>query len=160
MTERLSPLGADPLDPSAETAETAPLAETAESTVDTVPLAPPAGAVAPAEPAAVFRPAAADTPVRETTVAAAATALPGPRIRWAGIVWGLVLAAVAASALWLLTAPERYAPLRAWMLGLTPDAFPPGLVVGVAVAVVGVLLLIVGAVALLRRAHVRASIAP
>lgn len=84
----------------------------------------------------------------------------GPRVRWAGIVWGAVLAAVAASALWLLADPGRYAPVREWVLALSPETFHPGVIAGVVILIIGVLLLIGGGIALLRRAQLRATITP
>lgn len=70
------------------------------------------------------------------------------RTRWAGIVWGLVLAVVAAAGVWLTSAPGRVDDLVAWVGALSPVT-----AVGGAVLVVGALLLVVGLVGLLRRAQ-------
>lgn len=118
------------------------------TTEPTLPLVPPT-------------PVALDEPAVEAPAPAAAPPTPaGPRVRWAGIIWGAVLAGIAASALWLLADPARSAPVREWLLTLSPESFNPGVIVGVIILVVGVLLLIGGAVALLHRAQVRASIEP
>lgn len=79
---------------------------------------------------------------------AADAALPRPRTRWAGIVWGLVLAAIAAAGVWLLTDPARQAVATAWMLSLTPAA-----AVAYAVLAVGAFALVAGIVGLARRAQ-------
>lgn len=76
------------------------------------------------------------------------TTLPRPRTRWAGIVWGLVLAAIAAAGVWLLTDPARQAVATAWMLSLTPAA-----AVAYAVLAVGAFALVAGIVGLARRAQ-------
>lgn len=115
-------------------------------------LAPPAP-VDPATPGSLAAPL--DPPPsgpRLPTRSAEVTAdLPAPRVRWAGIVWGVVLAAVAASALWIFAVPSRYAPMREWMLTLAPESIDPGVVAAVALLVVGLLLVITGGIALLRR---------
>ncbi len=129
---------------------------TTESTQPTVPLDPPA---APADGETLPLPDVEPAVAPEVAAATAAT-LPAPRVRWAGIVWGAVLAGVAASALWLLADPSHYAPIRAWLITLSPESFNPGVIVGVVILVVGVLLLIGGGVALLRRAQLRATLEP
>lgn len=85
---------------------------------------------------------------------------PAPRIRWAGIVWGSVFVVVAAVALGQLADASRREAIHEWLLTLTPATVSPGAVVGFVVLGLGVLLLVGGAVALLRRAQVRATIAP
>ena len=117
------------------------------TTEPTLPLIPPT-------------PVALDEPPVEAPTPAPAATPTGPRVRWAGIIWGAVLAGIAASALWLLADPARSAPIREWLLTLSPESFNPGIIVGVVILVVGVLLLIGGAVALLHRAQIRASIEP
>jgi hypothetical protein len=81
-----------------------------------------------------------------------------PRIRWAGIVWGSFFAVLAAAALWWLVDQGRRAATRDWVLSLTPDSVSLGAVIGIGVLCVGMLLLIAGAVALLRRAQLRLTI--
>lgn len=70
------------------------------------------------------------------------------RIRWAGIVWGLVLAAVAWAGIWLTSAPDRVDELSAWLRGIdTVTAVAYGLLA------LGALALVTGLVGLLRRAQ-------
>ncbi|MCR2809013.1 MULTISPECIES: hypothetical protein [unclassified Microbacterium] len=88
---------------------------------------------------------------------AEATPLARPRIRWAGIVWGTFFAAIAVVMLWTLTDPMRRGAIRDWILALSPTSVTPGTVVGVSLLVLGVLLLVGGRVAVLRRAQVRAT---
>lgn len=70
------------------------------------------------------------------------------RIRWAGIVWGLVLAAVAAAGIQLASAPGRTDDLVAWAQEIAPAT-----AIGYGVVAIGVLLLVTGVVGLLRRAQ-------
>lgn len=107
----------------------------------TTPLDPPAAADWAPPP---YAPDVVATP-------AAGTVYPAPRIRWAGIVWGIVFALIAAVSLWVLAAASRREAIRDWVLTLSPDTVSPGVVAGVLVLVVGGLLLIVGGIALLRR---------
>lgn len=72
----------------------------------------------------------------------------GPRVRWAGIVWGLALAALAAYGVWLAGTPGRLDELAA----LAPQISPTGLVAAVALTL-GALVLVTGLVGLLRRAQ-------
>jgi len=73
-----------------------------------------------------------------------------PRTRWAAIIWGTLFAAVAASALWLLSDADRRTTVADGLLGLTPTT-----VVTIALLSVGVLLLVSGAAGLVRRAQRR-----
>ncbi|WP_461471306.1 hypothetical protein [Microbacterium sp. HJ5] len=106
---------------------------TNESTEPTVPLDPPSAAAAPGVP----------TP---------------PRVRWAGIVWGAFFALLAGGALWVLAEASRIEAIREWMRTLSPAQFHPGWVIGAVVLAGGVLLLILGGVALLRNAQLRATV--
>ncbi|WP_198425906.1 MULTISPECIES: hypothetical protein [Microbacterium] len=123
---------------------------------ETPDAAPDAGATmsvdAPPVPSAVppafAPPAAFEAEASDSAPAAAAEPPSGPRVRWAGIVWGLVLAAIAALALWVLTDPARHATVTAWMLHLTPAA-----VTAYAVLLVGGFALVAGVVGLARRAQ-------
>lgn len=76
----------------------------------------------------------------------AVTPLTRPRVRWAGIVWGLVLAAIAATALWVLADAERVDAVRQWFMGLTPAA-----VAAYVALTVGALALVAGLVGIARR---------
>lgn len=69
-----------------------------------------------------------------------------PRTRWAAIIWGLLFAAVAGTALWVLSDTERREAVANGLLGLTPAT-----VVTIVLLSVGVLLLVSGAAGLLRR---------
>ncbi len=82
-----------------------------------------------------------------------------PRIRWAGIVWGTFFAAVSGVMLWaLLTAAAQRDAVRDWILALSPTSVAPGTVAAFSLLTLGVLMLVGGAVALLRRAQVRAAV--
>ncbi|MRG59533.1 hypothetical protein GE115_06555 [Agromyces sp. CFH 90414] len=75
-----------------------------------------------------------------------------PRVRWAGIIWGLVFAAIAATLLAVLTDPARRDAATDWWTGLSPAGFAL-----TAVIVVGALLLVAGVAGLARRASRSAS---
>ena len=126
---------------------------TADETTILADLEPPAPATLP--PAFTgFAPAAdATAPIAPAATAAvpaatASTVPSGPRVRWAGIVWGLVLAAIAALALWLMTDAGRQAAVTDWMLTLSPAA-----ATAYGVLVVGAFALVAGLVGLVRRAQ-------
>lgn len=121
--------------------------EAAQPDALTVALTPP-----PFEPAAASTPAG---PADLTAVAAggsgataAEASVPRPRTRWAGIVWGLVLAAIAAIALSILTDSARLDAAIEWLLTVTPAA-----AIAYAVLVIGAFALIAGIVGLARRAQ-------
>lgn len=76
-----------------------------------------------------------------------------PRIRWAGIVWGIVLAAVAAVAVWFTTGDGPVERLGQW----AQDVEPVTLIAGGLLAI-GALVLLTGIVGLARRAQTRADI--
>jgi len=86
--------------------------------------------------------------VDEASDAPSTSAGPGPRTRWAGIVWGLVLGALAAAGIWLAAGEGRIDDLVAWTQTLTS-----AMVVGYAVLAIGALVLVLGLVGLLRRAQ-------
>lgn len=80
-----------------------------------------------------------------TTTDAAGT----PRTRWAAILWGAVLAAIAGGALWVMLSPDGPQRFTDWLVALTP------LSVGAyAVVALGGLLLVAGIAGLARRAQV------
>lgn len=98
-------------------------------------------------PAEGDRPAgAAGIPLPDIASAAPAPALPAPRIRWAAVVWGVVLAALAATAVWVVTDSARRDDVAEWLLSLSVAA-------GIAYAIlaVGALVLIAGLVGIARR---------
>lgn len=96
-------------------------------------------------------PAGADTtPVPDTvhiaTLAPRDAETPRPRTRWAAIVWGLFFAATAAVALWILTSTDRRTAALDAIVSLdAPTA------IAIALLAVGVLVLVGGLAALLRR---------
>ena len=126
------------------------------NTEPTVPLDPPAPGDAPAPDDMTARldapPPAAAAPVPATECPAVPAA---PRVRWAGIVWGSVFALVAIAALWTLAEASRLAGIRDWLLTLSPAELHPGWVIGIVVLAGGLLLLILGGVALLRNLQLR-----
>ncbi|KJQ53988.1 hypothetical protein [Microbacterium sp. SA39] len=75
-----------------------------------------------------------------------------PRTRWAAIVWGLLFAAVAAVSIWFIVDDDRRAGISDWALSLTPVTIGTLLIL-----TIGVLLLVAGASALLRRVQRRMS---
>ncbi|PZU49127.1 MAG: hypothetical protein DI566_02100 [Microbacterium sp.] len=72
----------------------------------------------------------------------------GPRTRWAGIVWGLVFAAVAVAGVSLTASETAVDELVAWVTDLSVAT-----AIGWAVLAIGGLLLVTGLVGLLRRAQ-------
>lgn len=92
---------------------------------------------APAPPAPPASPSASED---ETTLRA--------RTRWAGIVWGVVLATLAIGGVWLASGEARIDDLVVWVSGLSPTT-----AIGLGVLAVGALILVTGLVGLLRRAQ-------
>lgn len=78
------------------------------------------------------------------------TPLPRPRIRVGAVVWGLIVTAVGAGALYLYSSPERRQAALDWVLSLTPFGF---LIVGL--AALGALIFVIGIVVLIRDAQRR-----
>jgi hypothetical protein len=139
-------------DASAETA--APAADAAadvapEVVVESPDLTPPAPAALPPafEGFVPSVPPAAGEPALPGATAAG-SAPTAPRVRWAGIVWGLVLAAIAATGVWILTDAQRRTAITTFMLDLTPAA-----AIAYVVLVVGGFALVAGIVGLARRAQ-------
>lgn len=87
-----------------------------------------------------------------TTTTSNTEALTAPRTRWTAIVWGLLFASVAASALWLLADDDRRSGIADWTTSLTPATIGT-----IAILTVGVLLLVAGAAGLLRRVQRRTA---
>lgn len=73
-----------------------------------------------------------------------------PRIRWAGIVWGLVFAAAGSFAVWTMLSAERRAAFSDWILTLNNGGWT---VVGA--FTIGGLLLVLGMISALRAASHR-----
>ncbi|MFT4210481.1 MAG: hypothetical protein QM626_01300 [Microbacterium sp.] len=96
----------------------------------------------PAEPP-MLKAAAQDPPEARLTP---------PRTRWAAIVWGLFFTGVSAIMLWILTGADRREAVTAWARATdAPTAVAIGLLA------VGVLLLVAGVAALLRRMQRRGT---
>lgn len=72
--------------------------------------------------------------------------LPRPRVRWAGIIWGVVFAVSASLLLWVLAEPSRRETVGDWWASLTPIGFGLTLLL-----IAGGLLLIGGVAGLARR---------
>jgi hypothetical protein len=96
------------------------------------------------------------SPVDYAPATAAADVAELPRIRWAGIVWGAILATLAAVAIVFTVVPDRRGDVRAWLVELGPSTVNPGVVVGYVVLAVGVALLLAAGIAIARRATSRA----
>lgn len=61
-----------------------------------------------------------------------------PRLRWAAIIWGAALAAIAGFALWITVSPDRRTGLADWTTTLTPAAAAAYILLAIgAVALVG-----------------------
>ena len=71
-----------------------------------------------------------------------------PRTRWAAIIWGVLFAGIASTALWMLADTDRRDTVTEALLALTPTT-----AVTVLLLTLGVLLLVGGAAGLIRRAQ-------
>ncbi|MDJ1113446.1 hypothetical protein [Microbacterium dauci] len=70
------------------------------------------------------------------------------RVRWAGIVWGLVLLACAAGGLWLVSGSDALNALQDWLFELQVSA-----AIAYAILGIGAFVLVCGLIGLLRRAQ-------
>ncbi|HEY0246771.1 MAG TPA: hypothetical protein VGC45_00790 [Gryllotalpicola sp.] len=70
-----------------------------------------------------------------------------PRVRWAGVVWGLLFALAGGLALWTMTGAERRAGFSGWVLSLNDGGW-----VLLSALALGGLLLVIGLIAGLRAA--------
>lgn len=113
------------------------------NTEPTTPLDPP-------PPGEETLPLIADAAMLEATIA-------GPRVRWAGIIWGALFAILAATAMWLLAEASRVEAIAEWLRTLAPGEFNPGWVIGFVALAGGLLLLLLGGLALIRSAQLRAT---
>ncbi len=106
------------------------------------------------EKTAAFDSVVSDTPAAPTITVTATVPQrhERPRTRWAAIVWGLIIAGIAATTLAIVGSPERRLALSDWLATLTPGAFWILLVL-----VVGVFILVLAVLALIRRAQLRRS---
>lgn len=85
---------------------------------------------------------------------AASVAPTPPRTRWAAIIWGAVFAAIAASMIVLLADGRRGDDVSQWILSLTPAS-----ITAMALLALGGIVLVCGAIGLIRRAQRRAAAA-
>ena len=69
-----------------------------------------------------------------------------PTVRWGALVWSLIFAALAATTLWIAVDPDRRDALGEWLLDLSPVAAWL-----YALLALGVLIVVFGLVALIRR---------
>jgi hypothetical protein len=109
-------------------------------TTTAVPTPPPA--TPPTETAGT------DAAAAGSTDAAAAR----PTVRWGALVWSLIFAATAAATLWVVVDSGRRDALGAWLLDLSPAAASL-----YALLALGVLIVVFGLVALIRRRERSAS---
>lgn len=86
--------------------------------------------------------------------AAPTASAPLPRTRWAAIVWGACFAAIAWFGIWMLSGSDRRSDVSDWFASLTP-----GTTTAILLLAVGVLVLITGAVGLIRRGQRRGTAA-
>ena len=131
--------------------KTVPLEPVTDATVPdaTVPDATPAAPAAPAPSAP------APTAPWSITITTDASAVRNarPRTRWAAIVWGLIIAGIAATILAIVGSPERRQVVSDWAATLTPGAFWI-----LSALVVGAFILVLAVLALIRRAQRRSSV--
>lgn len=126
------------------------------STPDNSPVAPDIAATTPIPPFEDVAPPAADDvwlTVPQDVASTDAGTPPkvggsGPRTRWAAIVWGLVLAFLAGSALYVLLSQQRRIELTEWVTSLEPTTFAL-----YGALAIGALVLLASLVGLLRRAQ-------
>ncbi|MFC7788832.1 hypothetical protein ACU045_07585 [Microbacterium sp. MAHUQ-60] len=79
---------------------------------------------------------------------------PPPRTRWAAIVWGVCFVAIAWLGIAMLSSRGRQEDVADWLAALTP-----GTITAFLLLLIGVLVLITGAVGLIRRGQRRGSAA-
>jgi hypothetical protein len=78
----------------------------------------------------------------------------GPRTRWAAVIWGVVLAALAAGTLSIVADPGRREGFVDWLVALSPAA-----IAGYVVLAIGAFLLVAGIVGIARRLQRRSPTA-
>ncbi|RKE59970.1 hypothetical protein [Microbacterium sp. AG238] len=93
-----------------------------------------------------------DTVMHKTEIERAPFTAPAdrPRVRWAGIVWGVAIAAAATAGVVLTQSPNAYATLVEWVAAPSVPAL-----VAAALLTVGVLILIAGVAGMLSRGQRR-----
>lgn len=117
---------------------------------------PPLPSLEAAPPVPVAATAAVSSAAAAPAAASAASAAPAeptaPRTRGAAIVWGLLFAAIAAFGIWTLTDDDRRESTAGWITTLTPNT-----VYSLVLLTIGVLILVSGAIGLIRHAQRRAA---
>lgn len=94
-----------------------------------------------------------DTTTLESTASAAESPAPAlPRTRWAAIIWGLVFATIAVSMIGLLVDDRRSDGVSDWIMSLTPAS-----ITAMALLTLGAVVLICGAIGLIRRVQHRSA---
>ncbi|GAB2703408.1 uncharacterized membrane protein YcjF (UPF0283 family) [Microbacterium marinum] len=86
--------------------------------------------------------------ITEVDAASLAEPLARARVRWAGIVWGLVLLTCAAGGLWLVSGADAIEAVQDWLFELQPSA-----AIAYVLLVIGAFVLVCGLIGLLRRAQ-------
>ncbi|WP_247631169.1 hypothetical protein [Microbacterium croceum] len=114
--------------------------------------APPPADDGTAHSAPVAATAAVSSTADSASASAASAEPTPPRTRGAAIVWGLLFAAIAAFGIWTLTDDDRRASTADWITTLTPNT-----VYSLVLLTIGVLILVSGAVGLIRHAQRRAA---
>lgn len=100
------------------------------------------------DPAVLHPPAMAEAAQHGTVLLAAGGAPGGPRVRWAGIIWGIVFVAFSVVGLLAVTDPAVQAVFTEWWFTATPLSFAAVSVLGV-----GVVALLCGLIAIARRSQ-------
>lgn len=92
------------------------------------------------------------TPPAAPAASAASVEPAAPRVRGAAIIWGLLFAVIAFAGIWMLTDDDRRSAAADAITTLTP-----GTAVSLGLLALGVLVLVSGAVGLIRHAQRRAA---
>lgn len=140
-------MSTDMTPPAAPTGETTTINETAP-VIDAAPFME----TAPVIDAASFDAADPQPPAAVTASPAPLIDHAAPRVRGAAIIWGLLFAAIAFAGIWMLTDDERRSATADAITTLTP-----GTATAVVLLAVGVLVLVTGAVGLIRHAQRRSA---
>ncbi|CAH0218823.1 hypothetical protein SRABI76_02455 [Microbacterium oxydans] len=132
--------------------EMTPPAAPADRNDETMPITEmPFDETAPTDVAAA-QPAPPAPPASPAASAAVAVEPAAPRVRGAAIIWGLLFAVIAFAGIWTLTGDDRRSAAADAITTLTP-----GTVVALGLLALGVLVLVSGAVGLVRHAQRRAA---
>jgi hypothetical protein len=139
--------------PVADGAAASPSAPQIDDQAEYAPPLPDGGAAHAAPVAATAAVSSAAAPSAPPAVPAAVPVEPTPpRTRGAAIVWGLLFAAIAAFGIWTLSDDDRREGTADWITTLTPNT-----VFSLVLLTIGVLILVGGAVGLIRHAQRRVA---